>query len=321
MQVHNMKKIAWFSEMAFDGKTPRTHDNMRTEFAWFVAQDAIHHNILKLQSLPDNSYDLGILIIPKHVTNFMQVDIVSHIKRVCKRYAFMQEGPSWYFQDLPLDQSLWFYNIMIQSDFVLAHNDVDKKYYEGLLEKPCYINPTLMIEDNISITDSVERDGIIIGGNLVRWYGGFNSLIVAQISGERVYAPRMGRMSELELSMDDITHLPYMNWTEWIHTLNNFKYAVHLNPNSIGGTFSLNCAYLGIPCIGNINSNTQRICFPDLSIDPDDIKTAKQLMKLLCNDKDFYNHCSSNSKQLYNENFSESKYKLIWQSIITELNI
>ena len=40
-----MSKIAWFSEMGFNGKTPRTHRYMRTEFAWFVALDAIHHNI------------------------------------------------------------------------------------------------------------------------------------------------------------------------------------------------------------------------------------------------------------------------------------
>ena len=54
-----MTKIAWFSEMGFNSKTPRSHKNMRTEFAWFVALDAMHHNILKLQELPDNTYDLG----------------------------------------------------------------------------------------------------------------------------------------------------------------------------------------------------------------------------------------------------------------------
>ena len=55
-----MTKIAWFSEMGFNNKTPRSHKNMRTEFAWFVALDAMHHNILKLQELPDNTYDLGV---------------------------------------------------------------------------------------------------------------------------------------------------------------------------------------------------------------------------------------------------------------------
>jgi hypothetical protein len=311
-------EIAWFSEMQFSGKTQRSHANMRTEFAWFVAQKATHFCIANLPSMADNSIDIGIIIIPKQVEHFIQLDIVSELKRVCKKYGFMQEGPSWYFQSLSLNQSLWFYNIMANADFVLAHNDVDKDYYIGLLEKPTYINPTLMIEDPIKLT-AVTRSGTIIGGNLVRWYGGFNSLMVAQVSGESVYAPQMGRMDKLELQLEDITHLPYLQWNEWIAALNNFKYAVHLNPNSIAGTFSLNCAFLGIPCIGSIHTNTQRICFPDLSVEPDDIATAKKIMKKLCDDSDFYLYCGSNARKSYVEHFHESVYLSTWNMIIEDI--
>ena len=315
-------EIAWFSEMGFDGKISRNHENMRTEYAWWVAQDAVHHNILKLQQLPNNIYDLGVIIIPKHVERFMNFDIVTELKRVCKKYAFMQEGPSWYFQSLPLTQSLWFFNIMAEADFVLSHNDRDKEYYEGLLEKNCYINPTLMIEDPIdinSLTHIDDREGIIIGGNLVRWYGGFNSLMVANESGEKIYAPQMGRMEKEELHMEGIEHLPYRAWNKWIIRLSKFRYAVHLNPNSIGGTFHLNCAYLGIPCIGNLHTNTQRICFPDLSIEPDDLTNAKQLIKKLRNDKEFYLHCSRKAKKLYLEYFHENIYKNKWNKVKKDL--
>lgn len=315
-------KIAWFTEMNFDGKIQRTHKNMRTEYAWWVAQDAIHHNILKLQELPDNHYDIGVIIIPKDVERFMSIDVVTQLNRVCKKYAFMQEGPSWYFQSLPLSQSLWFFNIMAKADFVLAHNDRDKEYYEGLLEKNCYINPTLMIEDPIDfyrtkqeLAHIDDREGTVIGGNLVRWYGGFNSLMVANESEEIVYAPQMGRMEKEELYIDGIEHLPYMEWDEWIVRLSQFKYAVHMNPNSIGGTFYLNCAYLGIPCIGNINANTQRLCFPDLSVEPDDMKGAKQLMEKLRKDEDFYLYCSNKAEELYLKHFHESVYKDTWNNI------
>ena len=276
------KKIVFFSEMTWKGKTLRSHSNMRTEFAWFNILDADHHPINQIQDLPQDSYDLGIIIIPKHVGPYIDIDIVSSLKLSCKKYAFMQEGPSWYFQDLPLQESLWFYNIMLNADFVLAHNDCDKDYYEGLLGKPCFINPTLMVEDLIKDMPESHRNNVIIGGNLVRWYGGFNSLMVAYESGKEIYAPRMGRMQKEELMLDDINHLPYLEWSQWIKKLNEFKYAVHMIPYTIGGTFSLNCAYLGIPCIGNINSNTQRKCFPDLSVQPHDIKKAKELMKKLC---------------------------------------
>jgi len=305
--------------MGFSGKTPRSHKNMRTEFAWFVALDAMHHNILKLQELPDNTYDLGIIIIPKHIEQFVNFDIIGNLKRVCKQYTFMQEGPSWYFQDLSINNSFWFYNIMLNADFILAHNDRDKEYYEGLLNKKCYINPTLMIEDSIKNLSLVERKNTIIGGNLRRWYGGFNSLIVAQEFNTKIWAPQMGRMYKEETQLEDLNHLPYMEWVEWIKALNNFKYAIHLNPNSIGGTFSLNCAYLGLPCIGNIHSNTQRLCFPDLSVEPDNIKEAKSLAKKLRMDKDFYLQCSTKSKELYNKHFSENTYNKIWKKIINQV--
>ena len=314
-----MTKIAWFSEMGFSGKTPRSHKNMRTEFAWFVALDAMHHNILKLQELPDNTYDLGVIIIPKHVEQFTNFDIVGNLKRVCKQYTFMQEGPSWYFQDLSINNSFWFYNIMLNADFILAHNDRDKEYYEGLLNKKCYINPTLMIEDSIKDIPLVERNNTIIGGNLRRWYGGFNSLITAQEFNTEIWAPQMGRMYKEETQLEDLNHLPYMEWVEWIKALNNFKYAIHLNPNSIGGTFSLNCAYLGLPCIGNIHSNTQRLCFPDLSVEPDNIKEAKSLAKKLRLDKDFYLQCSIKSKELYNQYFSETTYNKVWNKILKQI--
>lgn len=301
-------RTAFFSEMGFVGKTPRTHKNMRTEFAWFVALDADHVPIKAIPTENRIIYDLGVLIIPKNVKNFMNMDIVSNMKRICKKVAFMQEGPSWYYQSLPLHESIWFLNQMMSVDIVFAHNDIDKKYYEGLLEKPTYINPTLMIEDSLKDIVKVERSGVIIGGNLVRWYGGMDSYMVALELGHKISAPQMGRMDKAELNVEDINHLPYLEWYGWMKELNKFKYAVHLNPNTIGGTFSLNCAYLGIPCIGNVHANTQRLCFPDLSVEHNDLVTAKKLAVKLKNDNDFYTMVSEKAKSLYTEHFSEKKY-------------
>lgn len=313
-------EVKWFSELPLNGKIDRSYKNMRTEFAWFVAQDSSHTPLALLPNLPDKSVDIGIIIIPKKVEFFTNIDIVGHLKRVCNKYAFMQEGPSWYFQSLPLNQSLWFYNIMLNADFVLAHNDIDKKYYEGLLNKPTFINPTLMIEDFIKTTEE-DRSGIIIGGNLVRWYGGFNSFVVAQEANEPIYAPQMGRMDELEPRLEELNHLPYLEWNDWITALSKFRYAIHLNPNTIGGTFHLNCAFLGIPCIGNKDTNTQRICFPELSVDPRDITGAKELLTRLVNDKDFYDMCSTKARANYRKEFHESIYLSKWNKIISSIDI
>jgi hypothetical protein len=289
-------KIALFSENGLRGKVPLDFPNMRTEFAWMYALDMTHHPLGS--TLDGAKYDLGIIILPKtNIDKLMQQDHIGYLKLHCKKLAIMQEGPSWFFQDLPLPEQLWFFGVMTEVDFILAHNDRDKQYYKGLLEKPVYINPTLMITEQLTIPDA-DRSGVLIGGNLVRWYGGFNSLMVAQEFDEPITAPKMGRMHPSETQLD-INHLPYLQWTEWIQTVNKFKYAVHLIPNELAGTFSLNCAYLGIPCIGNIHSNTQRNCFPNLSIEPTDINRAKQLAQRLKTDTDFYNDCVIDAKLGY----------------------
>jgi hypothetical protein len=312
-------RIAFFSEMGFMGKTPRTHKNMRTEFAWFVALEADHIPIKSIPAQNHIIYDLGILIIPKNVKSFMDMDIVSNMRRICKKVAFMQEGPSWYYQSLPLQESIWFLKQMMSVDVVFAHNDIDKIYYEGLLEKPTYINPTLMIEDSLKDILKVERSGVIIGGNLGRWYGGIDSYMIASELGEKISAPQMGRMDKDELNVGDINHLPYLEWYDWMKELNKFKYAVHLNPNTIGGTFSLNCAHLGIPCIGNIDSNTQRLCFPETSVDPRDVKSAKRIAKQLSTDGDFYNEVCKTAVREYEINFGEKSYIKHWDYIKSEL--
>jgi hypothetical protein len=310
-------RICWFTEWeASVEKLPRGFGNMRTEYAWYVAQDAYHNNINSLKELPDNSFDLGIIIVPKKLEHLISWDIVVDLKRVCKKYAFMQEGASWIFQDYDPIQSFWFYSIMLNADFFLCHNKVDLEYYESLLNKRGYVNPTLMIEDSIKDLPKVERSNVIIGGNLVRYYGGFNSLVVGLEIEDFVYAPSMGRMHKEEKLVQAIKHIPYYSWVDWIAELNKYKYAVHLNPNSIAGTFSLNCAYLGIPCIGNINSDAQRICYPKLSSHPDDLKFFKKVAKKLKEDNDFYMESSEEAKINYMTYYSEEVYKNTWNTII-----
>ena len=91
--------VAFFTEMGFQGKIPRTHENMRTEFAWMVALDADHYNV---NSTPSQQYDLGIVIIPKKNPNFD----LNNLKKFCRKIAVMQEGPHWYFQDYDLHQQI-----------------------------------------------------------------------------------------------------------------------------------------------------------------------------------------------------------------------
>ena len=296
-------KIAFFTEGQYQGKITRNNPNMRTDLAWICSLEADHWNI---NQPPNKKYDLGIVIIPKKNPQFD----LNKIKQYCSKTAVMQEGPNWYWQDYPLNQQIWYFNTIQEADFMFVHNDSDKRYYEGLTGKECKILPSLMIEDSIKDLPQVERKDIIIGGNFCSWYGGFDSYIVAQEADCPIHIPSMGRKIEGEEQMENLNHLPYMNWVEWIKTLNNFKYGVHLMRTHAAGTFALNCAYLGIPCIGYKGLDTQEICHPSLTVDLGDLVAAKEKLIQLKTDKDWYRECSKIAKFNYKQFYHENKFKI-----------
>jgi len=309
-------KIGVFSEGGFTGKIPRDHLNMRTDIAWWCALEANHHPIHNIHLLEDNMYDIGIVIIPKKRKHLLKYPLVESLKRVCKKISTMQESTYCYWQDDPLEEQIWYYNILVEMDLILCHNEPDLKYYRGMTSRRCELMPTLMIEDSIKISDT-KSESTMIGGNFVSAYGGFDSYIVAKDISDDVWAPTTGRMKEEEKGMD-INHIPWVVWVDWIYELSKHKYGIQLG-TAAAGTFNLNCAYLGIPCIGYNNVNTQIKCFPKLSVDVGDVESARILAKKLKNDKDFYNEISETAKVKYNTLFGEDVYIYNMKKVIEEV--
>jgi len=295
------KSIAFFTEMGFEGKVPRSHTNSRTEFSWMIALDADHYN---LYTHPKNiKYDLGIVIIPKETREFS----LESIRTVCSKVAVMQEGPHWFFQDYPLERQIWYYNTIIESDHLFVHNSLDKKYFKGVTGKEeISILPSLMIEDTLNEIPEVNREGVMIGGTFVSWYGGFDSYIISQEITDNISSPSMGRSQPQEDQL--VNKLPYMEWVHWMYELNKYKIGVHLMRTHAAGTFSLNCAYLGIPCIGYEGLDTQEICHPSLTVKLGDLETAKEKIRLLEGDPDFYDKCSQEAREGYETNFKEEVF-------------
>jgi len=314
-------KIAWFTEGGWHGKVPRNHPNMRNDVAWMHVLDADHYPISDINKI-QGDYDLGIITIPKtNIDRLMEFPILESMRGNCKKIGFMQEGPYWYFQDYPMDQQIWFYNALMEMDVILAHNNADVEYFKGLTQKNnVYLNRTLMITDYIEpeVTNINEKSGVIIGGNMVRWYGGFDSYIIAQEFDEEIFAPSMGRRIEREDEMD-ITHLPFMNLSSWMNNLSRYKYAVHLMPTHAAGTFALNCAYHGIPCIGYEGLDTQQLCHPQLTIKMNDLKHARELANRLKDDDDFYRTQSETARNNFNAYFGEEEYTNKINKVISEV--
>lgn len=304
--------------MGFVGKISADHPNMRTEFAWMHALNATHHNIYDYKFV--SGYDHVFIIFPKGrvyldacgskisndvnpVSGLLASDIISVLKINNKKIYYIQEGPHWLYNDYELVDQINFYNLLSGCDAVFAHNKSDVSYYKGLLNNvPVHIMPTLIVDNLVKDLNVSKEDKVIIGGNFARWYGGFESYIVAQNFDLPIWGQTSHAMRDGEDQL--VNHLPRVLWVDWMKQLGSFKYAVHLMSTVAAGTFSLNCAYLGIPCIGNKKVDTQSTCHPELSIDVSDIEQARYLAKRLKKDPLFYEHCSKTAIEKYKSHYN-----------------
>ena len=111
-------KIAFFSEAGYTGKVPRNHSNMRTDVAWVCALDAVHHPITTIHTVNENSYDLGIVIIPKNKELLFEYPLIEQLRRVCTKIGTMQESTYWYWQGGTVQSQLWYHNILQSMDVI-----------------------------------------------------------------------------------------------------------------------------------------------------------------------------------------------------------
>ena len=298
-------KLAFFSETGSNQKYTRDFPNQRTEVSWCLALDA---PMCSLDVLPKEHYDLGIVIIPKMNPNIS----LEFIRKRCDKVAIMQEGPHWYFQDYDIDKQFHYYNLLMEADWVYCHNESDVRYYRGLGCRDVRVMRSLMIPDGL-IRRNQWGDATIIGGNFVSWYGGFDSYIVAREIGDPIWAPSMGRKQKLEDEIKDIHYMPYMSWRNWIDALSDFNIGIHLMRTHAAGTFAMNCAFHGIPCIGYTGLDTQKTLHPHITVNIRDLDTAVRLAKKLKEDKDFYDLCSRTSIKRFNDEYAETAWLKNWK--------
>lgn len=317
-------KIAFITESNFTGKYPVDFPNSRTEIAWQHALNADHfpfnnlHDVIGYDHVfvifPKGDLTLnavGCELVKKHnpVSYLFATNFVNDLKERNNQVYFIQEGPVWLFNDYDLPTQINYINRIYECDAIFCHNQKDINWYSGLFpSKPVHVIPTLLNENLIKDIIPNKQDKTIIGGNFAKWYGGFQSYSVATAFGTPIYVPSMHAKREYEDQMENLTHLPYMNWLDWMKELSTYRYAVHLMSTVAAGTFSLNAAYFGIPCIGNIEMDSQRKCFPDLSVNVEDVLHARDLASQLKNDKMFYLKCSEYAMEISRTEFGISRW-------------
>jgi hypothetical protein len=307
-------RIAFLTEMGFSGTIPPTHNNMRTEFAWMNALNAVHYPLETYDSV--KNYDVVFIIFPKGktylnsegstlvngvnpVSKYLQQPIIPTLKESNTKVYYIQEGPHWWWNDYEVIDQIQFYNFLSLTDGIFAHNLSDSQYYRGLFwNKKVEVIHSLMIEDFIKDIQPITEDKVLIGGNFSRWYGGFESYMVASEFGLPIWGQESHSKRLNEGGIGNLSHFPRMNWNDWMVEVSKFKYGVHLMPTVAAGTFSLNCAYFGIPVIGNEKVDTQRLLHPNLSVDVSDIESAMLMVEML-KDPIFYKKKSEEAKDNY----------------------
>lgn len=329
-------KAAFVTESNYLGKYPRHFDNIRTEIAWQISLDADHFHFNKTGDVRD--YDHVFVILPKGrvflsaegiktgnginpAKSLLKFNIAQFLKRSNKKVHFIQEGPNWWPADYTVEEQIDWYNTLVSFDSIFCHNEYDKKYYKGLLPSfKVNVLRSLMLEDTILNVVPKKENKVMIGGNFSHFYGGFNSYFISEeFIGCDKYTMESHSKREDEHLIEDLKHIPRCFWADWINQLSTFKYAIHLMPTVAAGTFSLNCAYLGVPCIGNEKVDTQRILFPELSVDVEDMVKARELAKKLYLDIDFYNKCEQYAKEAYKKEYHVDVWQANMKKILSEL--
>ena len=310
-------KTAFLTEMGWHGKVPSNHPNMRTEMAWMHTLQSDHFNIHEYEQV--KGYDVIFVILPKATVKLSAIGIemttpgsdkdisiytkpiIEVLKKNNVKVCNVQEGPSWFFNEYDMPTQFNFYNQLAECDVLFAHNECDTHFYKGLFpQSRVAVIPSLMIPPPLS-EPSVKTDRAMIGGNFCRWYGGFQSYLVATSFNCPIFVPSMHCKRVGEEEVPNLTHLPYMTWIQWMQELSNYKYAVHLMPTVAAGTFAMNCAYWGIPCIGNEQVDTQSTLFTECSVAVDDIFAARLMAIQLRENKEFYDHASHYARTILNK--------------------
>lgn len=323
-------EVTFITENNFIGYVPRT-DAGRTDTSWMAGLNAYHYSYNRISAMIQSNeakFDgIVICIIPKN-NPVTAITLIRTLQKCSSaKFAIMQEGPHDLFHDWSISVQFMYMELLNELDLIFCHNEYDKNYFQGLVNIPVYVLKSLMIEESIPNIKYDNRSGVMIGGNMVRWYNGIDSLSIATIFNEPIYAPSMGRKQRDEDSINDITYIDYKHWPQWLLELSKRKYAVHMMRTYAAGTFALNCSRLGIPCIGWGNNtpgkehgcDTQRLLFPELTIPEGNMSLAIKTAKHLKENELFFNHVVEYAKKVYNDVFSEKAFINSFNNIIQEL--
>lgn len=310
------------SEMGFEGIFPADYPHLRVLETQLKFLDAHHIPIFKL--LTDNKtydgnllYNIGKGGFDKDYIKYLYENfnnVVELLQNKFNKVYIYQDGEIGWWNQVDVRLQVWWYNQLQTADGICIPNSTDIDFYKGLFpNSDIRVIRSVMTDEGLDKSQfKPKSDKVIINGPLTAEYNGFSQIIIAHNTGLQIDIPPMGqsKMPSDSWAMADnlgVNYLPYMSWIDWMYNLNQYKIGYMLGPSMASGSFALNCAYLGIPCIGYKKADTQRLLFPDLAIDVYDNKKAIELTLRLQNDLDFYQEVSTKAKSIFSKEFTKEK--------------
>ena len=316
------------SEMGFEGYFPVNYPNLRVLETQLLYLEAYH---LPLQKILDEGktykgslmYNIGKGGFEKPYISGLYHNyhnVVSLLQEKFEKVYIYQDGEIGWWNQVDTRLQAWWYNQLRAANGILVPNSTDVSFYKGLFpDKEIKVIRSVMTDEGLDKTKfKPQENRTIVTGPLTREYNGFSQVLIAHNADMPIDIPPMGesRMPKDSWEMAEnvgVNYLEYMMWKEWIENISQYKYGYFLVPYIGAGTFPLNCAYHGIPCIGDKRADTQKLLFPKLSIDHLDLEQAIKLTEKLSTDEEFYTEVSTYAKEVYKKEFSKEKFLEIIQ--------
>jgi hypothetical protein len=303
------------------GKLNPKDPNNRTVESWILAMDCVNlpiYNVLE----ETTEYDLdAYVVIPKGVdqTKFLiskYPDLMQNLKSKFNNIFVIQEGEIGYYSRRSVTEQVWWYSQLYYCDRLYVHNQHDTRYFKGLFPSlDIRVIRTMMSDAAIDKTKLLPKEErAILCGPMTYDYLGFNQAIIAQELGCPIDIPPMGqdRMPKDSYDMAEasgVNYLDYAIWTDWMYNLSKYKYAYMMGAGTAAGSFALNCAYAGVPCIGDNRADTQLLLYPELAVDIYDLQRARELTIKLRDDKNFYSDTVKYANDIYIKEFTSKRLR------------
>jgi len=92
-----------------------------------------------------------------------------------------------------------------------------------------------------------------------------------------------------EIEVEDVCLMPEYSWEQFLQVYSQNYLAIHMYSFRVVSRLAQDSAALGIPMVGGDVNYANRLCFPDISVDPFAVDKAVEFVDKLLKDDDFYN--------------------------------